>query len=148
LISREADGLPFPAPVDTKARQAKSKLPGDDVHERAIQFPAKVLTQERPQEHTSRLFSTESVLRLQKLIFAGSPLSEVLTNIAQLVESQADGMLCTIWAATKPSSIQIEPVVAWLTRSQLPLDFGVLMLVCVGREFSGWATLEWPQCRE
>jgi formate hydrogenlyase transcriptional activator len=37
------------------------------------------------------------VLNLQKLIFAGSPLSEVLTNIAQLVESQAEGMFCTIW---------------------------------------------------
>jgi len=34
---------------------------------------------------------------LQKLIFAGSPLSEVLTNIAQLVEAQAEGMSCTIW---------------------------------------------------
>ncbi|HEY6301766.1 MAG TPA: sigma 54-interacting transcriptional regulator [Terriglobales bacterium] len=34
---------------------------------------------------------------MQKLIFAGSPLSEVLTNIAQLVELQADGMFCTIW---------------------------------------------------
>jgi formate hydrogenlyase transcriptional activator len=43
------------------------------------------------------LFSNESVLNLQKLIFAGSPLSEVLTNIAQLVESQAEGMSCTIW---------------------------------------------------
>ncbi|MGA8620608.1 MAG: GAF domain-containing protein [Candidatus Sulfotelmatobacter sp.] len=43
------------------------------------------------------LFSTESVLNLQKLIFAGSPLSEVLANIAQLVESQAEGMSCTIW---------------------------------------------------
>ncbi|HEX8797753.1 MAG TPA: sigma 54-interacting transcriptional regulator, partial [Terriglobales bacterium] len=38
-----------------------------------------------------------SVLNLQKLIFAGSPLSEVLRNIAELVESQADGMFCTIW---------------------------------------------------
>jgi len=31
------------------------------------------------------------------LIFAGSPLSEVLANIAELVESQAEGMFCTIW---------------------------------------------------
>src|SRR5271168_4623269 len=45
----------------------------------------------------SGLFSTESVLTLQKLIFVGAPLSEVLTNIAQLVESQAEGMSCTIW---------------------------------------------------
>jgi formate hydrogenlyase transcriptional activator len=65
--------------------------------ERAIQFPAKVLSQDAPSEHELGLFSTESVLNLQKLIFAGSPLSEVLANIAQLVESQAEGMSCTIW---------------------------------------------------
>jgi formate hydrogenlyase transcriptional activator len=65
--------------------------------ERAIQFPAKVLSRERPPEHKSGLFSTESVLNLQRLIFAGSPLSEVLTNIAQLVEAEAEGMCCTIW---------------------------------------------------
>ena len=40
---------------------------------------------------------TESVLSVLKLIVAGSPLSEVLTSIARLVESQGDGMLCTIW---------------------------------------------------
>src|SRR5580658_4992947 len=50
-----------------------------------------------PAKSGSGLFSTESVLNLQKLIFAGSPLSEVLANIAQLVESQAEGMSCTIW---------------------------------------------------
>src|ERR1700683_933983 len=65
--------------------------------ERAIQFPARVLSRDAPSEHESGLFSTESVLNLQKLIFAGSPLSEVLTNIAQLVESQAEGMSCTLW---------------------------------------------------
>src|SRR5271168_378448 len=65
--------------------------------ERAIQFPAKVLSRDAPPEHELGLFSTESVLNLQKLIFAGSPLSEVLANIAQLVESQAEGMSCTIW---------------------------------------------------
>ena len=59
--------------------------------ERAIQFPARVLSRDAPSEHESGLFSTESVLNLQKLIFAGSPLSEVLANIAQLVESQAEG---------------------------------------------------------
>ncbi|MGC2298838.1 MAG: sigma 54-interacting transcriptional regulator [Acidobacteriaceae bacterium] len=48
-------------------------------------------------EPESMLFSPVSVLNLQKLIFAGSPLSDVLTNIAQLVESQANGMFCTIW---------------------------------------------------
>src|ERR1700685_3308126 len=65
--------------------------------ERAIQFPPKVLSRERAPEHELGLFSTESVLNLQQLIFAGSPLSEVLENIAQLVESQAEGMSCTIW---------------------------------------------------
>ncbi len=65
--------------------------------ERAIQFPAKVLSRDAQSEDELRLFSTESVLNLQKLIFAGSPLSEVLANIAQLVESQAEGMSCTIW---------------------------------------------------
>jgi len=64
---------------------------------RAIQPPAKVLSRDGPPEHESGLFSTASVLNLQQLIFAGSPLSEVLTNIAQLVESQAEGMSCTIW---------------------------------------------------
>jgi formate hydrogenlyase transcriptional activator len=65
--------------------------------ERTIQFPAKVLSRDAPSEHELGIFSTESVLNLQQLIFAGSPLSEVLANIAQLVESQAEGMSCTIW---------------------------------------------------
>jgi len=65
--------------------------------ERAIQFSRQVLSRDGRPEHGSGLFSTESVLKLQKLIFAGSPLSEVLTNIAQLVEAQAEGMSCTIW---------------------------------------------------
>jgi len=34
------------------------------------------------------------LLNLEKLIFAGFPSSEVLTNIAQLVESQAEGVRC------------------------------------------------------
>jgi formate hydrogenlyase transcriptional activator len=48
-------------------------------------------------ENASALFSTGSVLHLLKLILAGAPLSEVLTIIAQLVESHGDGTLCTIW---------------------------------------------------
>ncbi|HVR22115.1 MAG TPA: sigma 54-interacting transcriptional regulator [Candidatus Polarisedimenticolia bacterium] len=64
---------------------------------RALQLPAKIVSQDGRPEHEKGLFSTESVLNLQKLIFAGSPLSEVLTNIAHLVESQAEGMSCTIW---------------------------------------------------
>src|SRR5262250_148356 len=65
--------------------------------ERAIQSPAQALSKVEGAQDQSNLFSGESVLKLQKLIFAGSPLSEVLTHIAQLVESQAEGMSCTIW---------------------------------------------------
>jgi formate hydrogenlyase transcriptional activator len=64
--------------------------------ERTVQSTAEV-SSAAPAKGESRLFSIESVLNLQKLIFAGCPLSEVLANIAQLVESQAEGMSCTIW---------------------------------------------------
>jgi len=49
----------------------------------------------------SDLFSSESVLDILKLIFAGAPLPEVLTIIARLVEAQGRGMLCTIWLLDK-----------------------------------------------
>jgi formate hydrogenlyase transcriptional activator len=42
-------------------------------------------------------FSSEAVLDILKLILAGSELSEVLTIVARLVESQGKGTLCTIW---------------------------------------------------
>src|SRR5271169_2989785 len=48
-------------------------------------------------QNESGFFSSESVLNILKLILAGSELSEVLTIIARSVESQGDGMLCTIW---------------------------------------------------
>ena len=48
-------------------------------------------------QNASGLLSSESVLNILKLILAGSPLSEVLTIIARLVESHGDGTLCTIW---------------------------------------------------
>jgi formate hydrogenlyase transcriptional activator len=65
--------------------------------ERAVQPPEEVLSLGKRGKEESGLYSIESVLRLQELIFAGSPLSEVLTHIAKLVESQAKGMSCTIW---------------------------------------------------
>jgi len=65
--------------------------------ERALQSPAEGLARGGPGKDESGLFSIESVLKLQKLIFAGSPLSEVLTIIARLVESQGEGLFCTIW---------------------------------------------------
>jgi formate hydrogenlyase transcriptional activator len=39
----------------------------------------------------------ESVLNILKLILDGSPLTEVLKIVAELVESQSEGALCTIW---------------------------------------------------
>ena len=57
--------------------------------ERTVQSSAEILSLGVPAKGESGLLSTESVLK--------SPLSEVLTNIAQLVESQAEGMCCTIW---------------------------------------------------
>ena len=43
------------------------------------------------------LFSNEAILNILKLILAGSKLSDVLAIIAQSVESQGNGTLCTIW---------------------------------------------------
>ena len=65
--------------------------------ERAIQSPPQAPSKVEGAQDESGLFSSGSVLKLQKLIFAGSPLSEVLTNIAQVVEARAEGMSCTIW---------------------------------------------------
>jgi formate hydrogenlyase transcriptional activator len=45
----------------------------------------------------SGLFSSKSVLNILRMIFAGAPLAEVLSIIAQLVESRGEGTLCTIW---------------------------------------------------
>src|SRR5215469_2955435 len=65
--------------------------------EKPLQFPTEVPSKVDGVQNQSSVFSDESALNLQKLIFAGSPLSEVLTNIVQLVEAQAEGMFCTIW---------------------------------------------------
>src|SRR5215469_15976369 len=65
--------------------------------ERTIETPENVQPQRGRPEHKAELFSMASFLNLQKLIFTGSPLSDVLNNIAQLVESQTKGMFCTIW---------------------------------------------------
>jgi formate hydrogenlyase transcriptional activator len=43
------------------------------------------------------LFSSDSVLKILKLILDGSELSEVLAIIARLVESLGNGMFCTVW---------------------------------------------------
>ena len=60
------------------------------------QSPTQFRPRVEPAENKSGL-SSESLLNTLKLILAGSPLPEVLTIIAQLVESQSQGALCTIW---------------------------------------------------
>ncbi len=65
--------------------------------ERALQSPPQVPSGVEGAQNELGLFSSESVLDILKLIFAGAPLPEVLTIIANLVESQGEGMFCTIW---------------------------------------------------
>src|SRR5882757_1581290 len=60
-------------------------------------FPAQDLPNVERAQNELGFFSSESVLNILKLILAGSELSEVLTIIAGLVESQGNGTLCTIW---------------------------------------------------
>src|SRR6266850_8362113 len=63
----------------------------------ATQSPGQDVPKVERARTESGFFSSESVLNILKLILAGSELSEVLTIIAELVESQGNGMLCTIW---------------------------------------------------
>lgn len=65
--------------------------------ETAANPPSLIRPRVESTRNESDLISSESVLDILKLIFAGSPLSETLTIIARLVESQGSGMCCTIW---------------------------------------------------
>jgi len=60
-------------------------------------FTKPVLSKSDDVKNTSCLLSSESVLNILRLILAGAPLTEVLTIIAQLVESRGGGTLCTMW---------------------------------------------------
>ncbi|HEX4232243.1 MAG TPA: sigma 54-interacting transcriptional regulator [Bryobacteraceae bacterium] len=66
-----------------------------------MKSPTQSLAQDLPNVKRAQnelgFFSSESVLNILELILAGSELSEVLTVIAELVESQGNGTLCTIW---------------------------------------------------
>jgi formate hydrogenlyase transcriptional activator len=64
----------------------KSSVPG-----------SQAATKAEPSKSGGAAFSTEPLLNILELIFAGAPLQDVLASIAQLVESQVEGMLCTIW---------------------------------------------------
>jgi formate hydrogenlyase transcriptional activator len=63
----------------------------------ATQSSSQILPKTDRRQNEQALFSGESVLEILKLILAGSPLPEVLTVIAQLVESEGTNMFCTIW---------------------------------------------------
>src|SRR5580658_807574 len=68
-----------------------------ELMESATQSPAPRVSSEKKLQNESALFSSKSVLDILRMILAGAPLAEVLTIIAQLVESRGDGTLCTIW---------------------------------------------------
>src|SRR5271163_996474 len=72
--------------------------------ERAIQSPSQVPPSVEPAQSELGLLSSEAVLNILKLIFAGSPLPELLTSIARLVESQGEGLFCTIWLPDEGAS--------------------------------------------
>jgi formate hydrogenlyase transcriptional activator len=63
----------------------------------AMESPVQDLPKIERAQSESDSFSSASVLNILKLILAGSELSEVLTIIARLVESEGNGALCTIW---------------------------------------------------
>ena len=68
--------------------------------ESTTQSPAKPVLSEKDAQNASGLFSSEAVLSILRLIFAGAPLAEVLAIIARLVDSPDDGTLCSIWLPT------------------------------------------------
>jgi formate hydrogenlyase transcriptional activator len=65
--------------------------------DKAIPRPAQVPSQGDGTQGESGLSSSESVPNILRLISAGSPLPETLKVIARLVESQGEGLFCTIW---------------------------------------------------
>jgi formate hydrogenlyase transcriptional activator len=77
---------------------------GVELREKLMEFspqpPASLLSTSEAAQNGSCLFSSEAVLNILRLIFAGAPLAQVLTIIAQLVESRDDGTLCSIWLPT------------------------------------------------
>jgi formate hydrogenlyase transcriptional activator len=72
--------------------------------ETTAQSPSQIFPKVESTRNGSGLLSSESVLETLKLIFAGSPLPDVLTIIARLVESQGKDMFCTIWLPVEDGS--------------------------------------------
>jgi hypothetical protein len=56
--------------------------------------PTQVRPRVEPTRNEPGLFSSKSLLNILKLILVGSPLPELLTIIAQLLESQGKNMFC------------------------------------------------------
>src|SRR5215813_773388 len=73
-----------------------------------MQTAGQSVTQIRPRVESTRngsgLISSESVLNILELLLAESPLPDVLTIIAQLVESQGQNIFCTIWLPGRDGS--------------------------------------------
>src|SRR6202008_1914240 len=65
--------------------------------ERPTQSPGQVSSNVEEAQNESGLFSSESLPNILRLISAWSPLPEILNVIARLVESQREGLFCTIW---------------------------------------------------
>src|ERR1700722_1529551 len=65
--------------------------------ESTTQSAAELVLSTKTGRSGSGLVSSDSVLHILRLIFAGAPLAQVLTIIVQLVESRDDGTLCSIW---------------------------------------------------
>ncbi|MBB6143196.1 formate hydrogenlyase transcriptional activator [Silvibacterium bohemicum] len=64
------------------------------------QLAAHMVLSAKNGQNRSGLLSSDAVLNILRMIFAGAPLAEVLTIIAQLVESRGDGTLCSVWLPT------------------------------------------------
>jgi formate hydrogenlyase transcriptional activator len=78
-------------------RQNNARLAEIEGKSHGAPSPAQAPSKVEPAKNELGLFSSEAVLSILKLILAGSPLPEVLAIIARLVESEANGMFCTIW---------------------------------------------------
>ena len=95
--------------VAVSVSPSRRSKPDVRVKKSAMEFPVQDLpTIERAQKE-SGFSSSESVLNILELILAGSELSEVLTIIAQLVESQGSGMFCAIWLPGRRPKKEGEP---------------------------------------
>jgi formate hydrogenlyase transcriptional activator len=86
-----------PNALEPTAKQPNLTVAERDFLDKAIPRPAQVPSQGDGTQRESGLSSSESVPNILRLISAGSPLTETLKVIARLVESQGEGLFCTIW---------------------------------------------------